>query len=312
MYPNQSFSRTPNSSAPDCSVASPLNQKTVPVEQAMSSTESHFENLGERVVRLEVVHSRTNVRVESKSKSSGDFTDTLEGKVARLTAVPPKSTFERKVGRFHRQQREDSSLDIRKPSVAYRIFKTSFDMVGATALLVATLPIMAVVAVVIKRTSPGPVIFRQRRLTKEGKEFWLYKFRSMNVDAEAKSGAAWAETNDPRITKVGSFIRNTRIDELPQLVNVLKGEMSLIGPRPERPEFAVQIEEEVPGFYRRLEVKAGLTGLAQVGNGYSSCMDGHRKKLAWDRLYIQKQSIALDLWISIKTVFVMLTGHGAR
>jgi lipopolysaccharide/colanic/teichoic acid biosynthesis glycosyltransferase len=193
----------------------------------------------------------------------------------------------------------------------YAKFKNLFDFFGASALLVAASPVMLIIALAVRLTSAGPVIFKQTRLTQSGKTFTMYKFRTMYPDAEAQ-GAMWAEKDDPRVTGIGRFLRQTRLDELPQLINVLKGDMSLIGPRPERPEFCDIIVGEIPGFMRRLSVKAGLTGLAQIGNGYTSCIDGYRKKLAWDRLYIQKQSIVLDLWIAVKTVAVMLTGHGAR
>lgn len=196
--------------------------------------------------------------------------------------------------------------------VFYSAFKSSFDMVGSLAILSVTAPLFPIIAGVVKATSRGPVIFRQQRLTKGGREFTIYKFRTMNANAEARSGAVWAEKDDPRVTRVGNFLRITRLDELPQLFNVLRGDMSLIGPRPERPEFAKVIGDEVPGFHRRLRVKAGLTGLAQVRAGYSACMDGHRKKLAWDLLYIRRRSMLLDCWIVLKTVTVMLNRRGAR
>jgi lipopolysaccharide/colanic/teichoic acid biosynthesis glycosyltransferase len=111
---------------------------------------------------------------------------------------------------------------------------------------------------------------------------------------------------------VGYLLRTTRLDELPQLINVLKGDMSLIGPRPERPEFVEKLAKEIPGFYGRLRVKAGLTGLAQIGNGYSACTESYRKKLAWDRLYIRKRSVGLDIWITLRTIQVVLSGRGSR
>ena len=134
----------------------------------------------------------------------------------------------------------------------------------------------------------------------------------MIANAEGSSGAVWAATNDPRVTTVGKFLRSSRLDELPQLVNVLKGEMSLIGPRPERPEFAETLEEQLPQFGKRLAVKGGITGLAQVSAGYAACIDSYREKLALDLLYIKNRSLLLDLSIALQTVKVVLTGNGAR
>lgn len=218
---------------------------------------------------------------------------------------------EKVVAKIHRFPLRRRAIKAAEQGLVYSSFKNCFDFFGSIALLTASSPLMLLTVIAVKITSPGPVIFKQIRLTQSGRKFTMYKFRTMRQDAEA-DGAMWAEKDDPRVTAVGKFLRKTRLDELPQLINVLKGEMSLIGPRPERPEFCDVIVAEIPGFMQRLQVKAGLTGLAQIGNGYTSCIDGYREKLAWDRLYIQKQSILLDLWIAIKTVAVMFSGHGAR
>jgi len=194
----------------------------------------------------------------------------------------------------------------------YRLAKRCVDIGGATALCALTAPVMACAAVAVRLSSPGPVLFSQRRLTEGGSEFDLLKFRTMRVDAEANSGATLAVDNDSRVTSVGKFLRKTRVDELPQLLNVIRGDMSLIGPRPERPELAREFEERIPGFSRRLRVKAGLTGLAQVIQGYPRYLEGYRQKLAFDLVYIKRQSLALDAWIALKTVGVVLTGSGAR
>jgi lipopolysaccharide/colanic/teichoic acid biosynthesis glycosyltransferase len=199
-----------------------------------------------------------------------------------------------------------------KLGVAYRFFKRSFDILLSVLLLVITLPILILVSVAIKLTSKGPVVLKQKRLTQGGRVFTLYKFRSMKQDAEKSSGATLALKRDPRVTALGKVLRKTRIDELPQLVNVIKGEMSIIGPRPERPDIAEKLKQSIPYFDRRLRAKAGLTGLAQVLQGYPDDERGYRRKLALDMVYIQHQSILLDVWISLKTVLVMVTGHGAR
>lgn len=192
----------------------------------------------------------------------------------------------------------------------YPKLKRVGDVVGASVLLVGFSPLMLAVAVAIKLTSKGPVIFRQTRLTRGGKVFTILKFRTMRQDAEALTGAVWASERDPRITKLGHYLRTLRIDELPQLLNVITGDMSLIGPRPERPEFATKLQEQLPSFNRRLEVKAGITGLAQVGAGYAADVESYRKKLALDRVYIKNHGFLMDLRIALRTVVVMLTGQG--
>jgi exopolysaccharide biosynthesis polyprenyl glycosylphosphotransferase len=193
----------------------------------------------------------------------------------------------------------------------YDMVKRIFDLVGATLLIIATSPLMIAAAIAVKLGSKGPVVFKQNRLTRGGKVFTLLKFRTMVSNAE-KNGAVWAVNNDPRVTGLGKFLRRTRIDELPQLFNVIVGDMSLIGPRPERPEFSDKLSKEFPSFQRRLEVKAGITGLAQVGSGYAACLSSYRKKLALDLLYIQNRCLLLDLKISLKTILVIITGSGAR
>lgn len=194
----------------------------------------------------------------------------------------------------------------------YHTIKRGVDIAGAVALGVTLTPVMVVVALAVRSTSPGPIIFRQKRLTEGGREFMLCKFRTMRQDAERETGAVVAQLHDLRVTGIGRFLRKTRLDELPQLWNVVCGDMSLIGPRPERPELAKNFEKRIRGFHRRLGVKAGLTGLAQVIQGYPEYTDGYRQKLALDILYIKKKSVLLDMWIAVKTIGVVMTGSGAR
>lgn len=195
---------------------------------------------------------------------------------------------------------------------AYLRTKRVLDVIVSTLMMVCLLPVFVIAALAVRLTSPGPVLYSQKRLTKDGAVFRMYKFRSMSVDAENQSGPQWATKNDPRITSVGRWMRKLRIDELPQLFNVLRGEMSLIGPRPERPELAAKIKAEVPGFGLRLRVPAGITGLAQVSAGYAEDTMDHATKLALDLAYIRSCSLKLDLKIAIATVRVMLSGFGAR
>ena len=173
-------------------------------------------------------------------------------------------------------------------------------------------PLMLMAALAVKITSPGAVIYSQIRAGRFGKPFRIYKFRSMTTGAE-KGTPQFAEKNDPRVTGVGRFMRKTRIDELPQLYNILRGDMSLVGPRPERPYFIEQLREKIPFYHHRLQVKPGLTGLAQVSYGYSGSDDeDHLQKLQYDLSYIKNLSVAQDLAIVAKTVKVVLIGKGAR
>ena len=185
------------------------------------------------------------------------------------------------------------------------------DVVLSLLLLCATLPLLLIVAVLIKLESPGPVLYRQERVGLRGRCFHLWKLRSMRTDAEA-SGPVWAARHDPRVTRVGAFIRAHRIDELPQLVNVLRGEMSLVGPRPERPVFVEQLARAIPNFAQRTRVLPGLTGWAQVNNPYGASVEDARVKLDHDLYYIGERSLLLDTRILLRTVGVVLRCTGAR
>lgn len=223
--------------------------------------------------------------------------------------------------------------------------KRFVDVVGALALLFVTSPVIALFAALVKITSPGPLVYKQlrvgvnlreqvktdrrqnnaglaegeseRRLNEDrrvkqnfGRPFVLYKFRSMRVDAEL-NGAQLASKNDPRVTRIGRFMRMTRIDELPQLINVLKGDMSLVGPRPERPFFIEQLSDQIPNYLNRLGLKPGVTGVAQVLNGYDNDLESFRRKVAYDLLYLQNSCLWNDFKILLRTVWVVITGHGA-
>ena len=191
-----------------------------------------------------------------------------------------------------------------------RKLKRLMDIVVSLIILILSLPITIITAIFIKLESPGPVIFKQERVGLNGKIFKIYKFRSMINDAEKKTGPVWAGKNDPRITKVGKFIRKVRIDEIPQMVNVLKGEMSLVGPRPERPYFVEKFAKEIPFYKRRLLVKPGITGWAQVKHKYDESIEDVKTKLKYDLFYIENMSIRMDLKILFRTVFTVLLGKG--
>ncbi|MCP4685541.1 MAG: sugar transferase [bacterium] len=224
-------------------------------------------------------------------------------------------------------------------AIMNRTVKRTLDIIGAIVGLVFAAPIMLVAAIAIKLDSPGPVFYTQvrvgvnrrkrsrrysqhvgvgerrdrerRRVDYLGMPFKMIKFRTMIQDAEKKSGPVWATQNDPRITRLGMFMRKTRIDEIPQFLSILKGDMSLVGPRPERPTFVRDLCTKVDDYHHRLDVKPGLTGLAQVENGYDSSLASVAEKVKFDLRYIRSWSLWADVRILLKTVVVVVTGKGA-
>ncbi|MCZ2492136.1 sugar transferase [Dellaglioa carnosa] len=190
----------------------------------------------------------------------------------------------------------------------YIIFKRIFDIIISIIALIPAIMIIIIFAIIVVVDSKGGPFYAQERVGLMGKKFKVFKLRSMRIDAEV-NGAQWAEEEDPRITNIGKFMRKMRIDELPQLFNVLVGQMSLIGPRPERPNFTQQFSEEVEGFEQRLLIKPGLSGYAQVNGGYDITPF---EKLKLDLYYMEHFSLKLDLKIFVKTVAVVFTGDGAR
>ena len=193
-----------------------------------------------------------------------------------------------------------------------RLMKRIIDIVLASLLLAIMVPFLIPVALIIKLTSPGPVFYFQERVGSHGKPFTIYKFRSMTDDAEKETGAAWARVNDPRVTTFGAFMRKTRIDELPQLINVLKGDMSFIGPRPERPEFVKEISKLTPYYQERHGVKPGITGWAQVMYPYGASLGDAMEKLRYDLYYINNLSFVLEFLIVLETIKVVLFRKGGR
>jgi sugar transferase (PEP-CTERM system associated) len=193
-----------------------------------------------------------------------------------------------------------------------RAFKRIFDKILSCFGVLVTLPLFPLIALAIKITSPGPVLFRQVRTGKHEKEFVLYKFRTMRTDAETNTGAVWAQKDDPRVTPVGKFLRKSRLDELPQLFNVLKGDMSFIGPRPERPEFVEKLKEQIPYYSHRHFVKPGITGWAQIKYPYGASVEDALEKLRYDLYYIKNLSVTLDLLIFFETIKVILYSRGGR
>lgn len=197
------------------------------------------------------------------------------------------------------------------PGRRFIVFKGLFDRVLALLGLIVLLPLFAILCIAIRLTSSGPVFFRQERVGQDGKHFHILKLRTMVVDAEQSTGPVWAQDNDPRITRIGRFLRMSHFDEIPQLINVISGNMSLVGPRPERPVFVEQFKRQIPNYAMRLTVKPGITGLAQVYHTYDSNLRDVRKKLAYDILYIKRMCLMTDLTIIFLTARC-LTGRGAK
>lgn len=238
----------------------------------------------------------------------------LDMKAMGLDIVDGHLLYEEESGRL--------SIDLLKPSALIfstgfrrRIFtmvlKRAIDFVLSVIGLIVLFPLMIVVAVVIKLDSPGSVFYRQMRVGLRGQPYMIWKFRSMARDAE-KSGARWAVEGDPRISRVGRFLRKWRLDEIPQLFNVLKGEMSLVGPRPERPVFVQDLRNSIPYYDLRHTVRPGLTGWAQTQFRYGSSAEDSHTKLQYDLYYLKNLSLGLDLRILIETIKVVVSGQGAR
>lgn len=267
--------------------------------------------------------------------------------LASVLETPPVAKEPTDVGWLTLVDLEQPRRDVRCLSETTRLMKRVGDVVISATMLVLLTPLMILVALAVKLTSPGPALFRQlrvglnlRRNSRDrrdsdfaplrlgaatdrrkapldrrqdvayGRPFALYKFRTMRIDAE-KHGAQFAKENDPRVTPIGRFLRKTRLDELPQLWNVLRGEMSLVGPRPERPEFVGQLSEQIPNYLKRLGLRPGLSGVAQIVNGYDNDIESFRRKVALDLLYLQNCSLRNDAKILVRTIGTVLTGRGA-
>jgi sugar transferase (PEP-CTERM system associated) len=190
--------------------------------------------------------------------------------------------------------------------------KRALDLVLASVMFVVLLPVMGLVALAVKLSSSGPALYHQKRVGLNGEIFLVHKFRSMRTDAEAKTGAVWAQANDTRVTKVGRFLRRTRLDEIPQLWNVLRGDMSLVGPRPERPEFVAELTEKIPFYGFRHVVRPGLTGWAQVKYTYGASVEDALEKLQYDLFYIKHLAISFDIFVMLSTLKIVVLRRGAQ
>jgi len=197
-------------------------------------------------------------------------------------------------------------------SAAFRVLRRVLNFSVALIALLVSLPLLPFIVLAVKLGSPGPALYRQQRVGRRGKVFYCYKFRTMRQDAEADTGATWAADDDPRITRVGKFLRASRLDEIPQLWCVLKGDMHFVGPRPERPEFVEWLSKEIPYYVVRHMVRPGITGWAQVQYKYGNTPEDAREKLQYDLFYIKNASIGLDVLIMFQTIKIVLLGRGAQ
>lgn len=198
-----------------------------------------------------------------------------------------------------------------RKSAVFSAAKRTIDIFIAAVGLIVAAPLIVAVALAIRMSSPGPVFYHQRRVGREGRVFTIHKFRSMRRDAEATSGAVWARHGDPRVTPVGRLLRRTRLDEIPQLINVLRGDMSVVGPRPERPEFVSTLTHQIPYYGQRHVVRPGVTGWAQIRYDYGSDVEGAMQKLQYDLFYIKHMSVAFDLFIILETIKTVLVRRGS-
>ncbi len=242
--------------------------------------------------------------------------DLLRCRMAGIRVEEATGFFERLTGKILVKSLRPSwlvfSQGFNKPRVL-RAAKNVGEFLTAAVLSVLLAPLMALIAAAVKLSSPGPVLYRQERVGERGRSFVLLKFRTMRSDAEAGTGPVWAsEEADPRITPLGRLLRKTRLDELPQLLNVLRGEMSFVGPRPERPHFVESLRQVIPYYDERHGVKPGITGWAQIKYGYGSTLEDAEEKLQYDLYYIKHMSLTFDIGVLCDTFKVMIVGKGAR
>ena len=251
----------------------------------------------------------------SERRSRMPVQELLDMRLSGIYVEEAATAYEQAFGRVCTRELRPSQLIFSTalgPSARTEGMHTALSMVIAVIGTLLTAPIMLIVAILVRVTSSGPIFHKQIRSGLRGKEFLVYKFRSMRADAEVKTGAVWAQKNDPRITSIGKYLRKFRLDELPQFFNVLKGEMSMVGPRPERPEFVKTLAEKIPFYSQRLSVKPGLTGWAQINHKYGDTIEDTITKLEYDLYYIKHISVTLDIYILLNTAKTVLLGRGAQ
>lgn len=287
-------------------VRCPDETSNVPLETILGSTNDLY-NTAKR--------EKADKIVVSLSERRGVFPlhDVMACKLDGIDVVDAPSFYEHLTGKLLLENINPSWIIFSegfKVSSVLKIVKRLMDIICSIIAILIVLPLFPFIVLAIKLDSSGPVLFRQERVGEREKNFTLYKFRTMRADAEKATGAVWAQVNDPRVTRVGEFFRKTRIDELPQLFNVLMGNMSLVGPRPERPEFVGKLKEVIPYYSERHFVKPGVTGWAQVRYPYGASVEDALEKLRYDLYYIKNVSPVFDLLIILETIKVVLSRRG--
>jgi sugar transferase (PEP-CTERM system associated) len=260
-------------------------------------------------------HCVDEIVVATVKDHGGSVWDLLECRTSGVKVVDFLTFWERETGRIDLDAIEPSWLVYSggfRSNLLRRIAQRSLDVLVSFLGLVATSLLMSIVALLIKLDSPGPILYRQERIGKDDHPFQILKFRSMRADAEQDGTPRWAEVKDPRVTRIGAILRRTRLDELPQLLNVLRGEMSLVGPRPERPTFVSALERQIPYYEVRHSVRPGITGWAQINDEYAASLEDARRKLEYDLFYVKNHSVFLDLAIMLQTLRIILWRQGAR
>ncbi len=286
------------------------------LDDSIPSTGNRLGGIADLREVVDRLHPKRIVVGLRERRSNLPVTQLLELRLSGIRIEDALSTYEMAFERISTHELRPSQLifsssDLGPNRTGVRL-QTAYSMaIAAAAALVAT-PVMLLVAALVKLTSPGPALFRQQRVGKNNRIFTLYKFRSMVRDAESHSGAVWASRNDPRVTPVGRWLRKLRLDELPQLFNVLKGDMAIVGPRPERPEFVAELEKRLPYYRQRHCIKPGITGWAQIKHRYGDSIEDTIVKLEYDLYYIKNLAPALDAVIMFHTAKVMLLSRGAQ
>ena len=260
-------------------------------------------------------HGVDEIVVATMGAHAGSVWDLLDCRTRGVKVIDFLTFWERETGRIDLDAIEPNWLVYSggfRSNVLRRILQRSIDLLVSILGLILMSPLMAISAFLIKLDSPGPIFYRQERIGKDDQPFQILKFRSMRADAEQNGAPQWTELNDPRVTRVGSTLRRTRLDELPQLVNVLKGEMSLVGPRPERPRFVSAFGRQIPFYGVRHSVRPGITGWAQINYKYAASLEDAKRKLEYDLFYVKNRSVFLDLAILLQTFRIMLWQQGAQ
>jgi sugar transferase (PEP-CTERM system associated) len=260
-------------------------------------------------------HSVDQIVVVTGETRGESVWDLLECRTSGVKVIDSLTFWERETGRIDLEAIEPSWLVYSggfRSNLLRRAIQRSLDILISVVGLVVTSPMILIVAFLIKLDSPGPILYRQERIGKDDQPFEILKFRSMCADAEPDRTPRCAESKDPRVTRIGSLLRPTRLDELPQLLNVVRGEMSLVGPRPERPAFVSAFERQIPYYDVRHSVRPGITGWAQINYKYTASLDDAKRKLEYDLFYVKNHSVFLDLAIMLQTYRIILWRQGAR